>query len=339
MRGWGLDYPNASKLRPGLIMVSCSGYGQNGPYSQYPGQATTQEATHGLTYVTGYRDGTPSKAGQSFVDFLASWALVNGTLLALRHRRRSGKGLWLDVAMYQLGCSMVSDRILDWEANKRVGTRIGNRHPWFAPQGCYRCAGKDEWCVVSVHDDQEWADLCGVIGQPQLARDERFITNEARRINHDEADAAIAAWMVQFPKFEAMERLQTAGVRAGAVFDARDMHFDKHLRSRRLLEWVEYPPERKMGRRLMIGRPWKLSKQSLSIRGPAPKIGEHNREILQGILGYDEAQCVALEESKVLATRPTVGRPFLRMSMQERVAQGRLASWDPDYEAKLEDID
>jgi crotonobetainyl-CoA:carnitine CoA-transferase CaiB-like acyl-CoA transferase len=136
-----------------------------------------------------------------------------------------------------------------------------------------------------------------------------------------------------------MERLQTAGVRAGAVFDARDMHFDKHLRSRRLLEWVEYPPERKMGRRLMIGRPWKLSKQSLSIRGPAPKIGEHNREILQGILGYDEAQCVALEESKVLATRPTVGRPFLRMSMQERVAQGRLASWDPDYEAKLEDID
>ena len=85
MRGWGLDYPNASKLRPGLIMVSCSGYGQNGPYSQYPGQATTQEATHGLTYVTGYRDGMPSKAGQSFVDFLASWALVNGTLLALRH--------------------------------------------------------------------------------------------------------------------------------------------------------------------------------------------------------------------------------------------------------------
>src|SRR6185437_5729173 len=205
------------KLRPGLIMVSCSGYGQNGPYSQYPGQATTQEATHGLTYVTGYRDGTPSKAGQSFVDFLASLALVNGTLLALRHRRRSGKGLWLDVAMYQLGCSMVSDRILDWEANKRVGTRIGNRHPWFAPQGCYRCAGKDEWCVVSVHDDQEWADLCGVIGQPQLARDERFVTNEARRINHDEADAAIAAWMVQFPKFEAMERLQAAGVRAGAV--------------------------------------------------------------------------------------------------------------------------
>ncbi len=339
MRGWGLDYPNASKLRPGLIMVSCSGYGQNGPYSQYPGQATTQEATHGLTYVTGYRGGTPSKAGQSFVDFLASWALVNGTLLALRHRRRTGKGLWLDVAMYQLGCSMVSDRILDWEANGRIGTRIGNRHPWFAPQGCYRCAGDDEWCVVSVQDDQEWADLCGVIGRPELANDERFATNEARRAHHDEADAAIAAWMAQVPKFEAMERLQAAGVRAGAVFDARDMHFDKHLRSRRLLERVEYPPERKMGRRMLIGRPWKLSKLPLAIRAPSPKLGEHNREILQGILGYDDARCVALEESNVLAVRPTIGRPFLRMSMQERVAQGRLAAWDPDFEKKLDGLD
>ena len=339
MRGWGLDYPNASKLRPGLIMVSCSGYGQNGPYAQYPGQATTQEATHGLAYVTGYRDGSPSKAGQSFVDFLASWALVSGTLLALRHKRRSGKGLWLDVAMYQLGCSMVSDRIVDWEANQRLGIRVGNRHPWLAPQGCYRCAGDNAWCVVSIQDDEEWAALCGVIGQPDLAGDERFATNEARRRHHDEADALIAAWIAPFGKFEAMERLQAAGVRAGAVFDSRDMHLDRHLRSRGLLEKVEFPPERKMGSRLLIGRPWKLSKLPLSIRGPAPKLGEHNRDVVQGILGYDEARRLALEESNVLATRPTIGRPFLRMSMQERVARGRLAYWDPDYKAKLDALD
>ena len=339
MRKWGLDYPNASKLRPGLIMASCSGYGQSGPYSQYPGQATTQEATHGLAYVTGYRDGCPSKAGQSFVDFLASWALLSGTLLALRHKRRTGRGLWLDVAMYQLGCSMVADRILDWEANKRNGTRIGNRHPWLAPQGCYRCAGEDGWCVVSVHDDEEWAALCAVIGREELACDERFATNEARRAHHDEADAIIGAWTAQFPKFEAMDRLQAAGVRAGAVFDARDMHFDRHLRSRGLLERMDFPPERKMGRRFLIGRPWKLSKTPLSMQAPAPKLGEHNRAVLQGILGYDDARCAALEASNVLATRPTNGRPFLRMNMQERVAKGRLAYWDPDYKTKLESLD
>lgn len=336
MRSWGLDYPNAAKLRPGLIMASCSGYGQRGPYASYPAQATTQEATHGLTYVTGYRDGSPSKAGQSFVDFLATWALVNGTLLALRHKRRTGKGLWLDVAMYQLGCSMVSDRILDWEANQKLGARIGNRHPWLAPQGCYRCAGKDAWCVISVQDDVEWAALCGVIGRPELATDGRFATNEARRQHHDEADTLLSDWTAALPKFEVMERLQAAGVRAGAVFDSRDMHLDRHSRSRRLLEKVDFPADRQMGSRLLIGRPWKLSKLPLSIRSPAPKLGEHNRAVLQGMLGYDEARCQALEEASVLATRPTVGRPVLRMNMQERVARGRLAYWDPDYNSKLD---
>ncbi len=340
MRNWGLDFPNASRLRPGLIMASCSGYGQNGPYSAYPAQATTQEATHGLTFVTGYRDGDPSKAGQSFVDFLATWALVNATLLALRHRRRTGKGLWLDIGMYQLGCSMVADRMLDWQANGRLGTRIGNRHPWLAPQGCYRCAGEDAWCVVSVHDDVEWAALCEAIGGPELAGDPRFATNEARRAHHDEADALIAAWTGTMPKFEAMERLQALGVRAGAVFDSRDMHFDRHLRSRGLLESVEFPPEREMGRRRkMIGRPWKLSRTPLAIRGPAPKLGEHNRAVLQGLLGYDEARYAALEESNVLAASPTVHRAFLRMSMAERVASGRLAYCDPDFNAKLDELD
>ena len=335
MRGWELDYPNAKKLNPNLIMVSCSGYGPKGPYSQYPAQATTQEATHGLAHVTGYRGDVPSKAGQSFVDFLATWALVMGTTLALRYRHRFGKGIWVDVAMYQLGCYMVADRILDWEANKRLGERIGNRHPWLAPQGCYACAGDDEWCVVSVHDDEEWAALCRVIGRPDLAQDARFASNDARMLNHDEIDPIIADWMAGRSKIAAMETLQAAGVRAGAVFNARDMHLNPHLKARGLLEKVDFPPERKIGKRVIIGRPWKLSKLPLATRGPAPTLGQHNREVLQDILGYDEARYAALEESGVIGTRPTAARPVLRMSMEERVRQGRLATWDPDYKERL----
>ncbi len=331
MRNWGLDYPNATKLKPDLIMVSCSGYGQQGPYSQYPAQATTQEATHGLAHVTGYRGGVPSKAGQSFVDFLATWALVMGTTLALRYRRRFAKGLWVDVAMYQLGCFMVAERILDWEANRRLGERIGNRHPWLAPQGCYACAGNDQWCVVSVHDDEEWAALCRVIEQPELARDARYASNSQRMANHDALDAIIAAWMASVSKTEAMERLQAAGVRAGAVFDARDMHLDRHARARGLLEPIQFPPERGIGKRAIIGRPWRLSKTRLSVRGPAPTLGEHNRDVLQGILGYDDARYAALEQAGIIGTRPTKPRPVLRMSMDERIRQGRLAYWDPDY--------
>ena len=335
MRGWELDYPHAAKLNPNLLMISCSGFGREGPYAQYPAQATTQEATHGLTDATGYRGDIPSKAGQSFVDFLATWALSMGTLLGLRYRRRFGKGLWVDVGMYQLGCFMVSERILDWEANRHRDERVGNRHRQFAPQGCYRCAGEDAWCAVSVRDDAEWAALCGLIGHPELAADPRYATVEGRRAHHDALDTLIGAWTATLGKMEAMERAQAAGVPAGAVFNARDLHLDPHLRARGFLEMLEFPPERGIGRRPVIGRPWKLDRTKIAVRGPAPTLGQHNRDILCGLLGYDEARFAALEQAGITATKPTKMRPPLRLSMEDRLRQGRLAEWDRDYKTRL----
>lgn len=335
MRNWGLDFANARKLQPGLIMASCSGYGPGGPYAEYPAQATTQEATHGLAFVTGYRRDEPSKAGISFVDFLATWSLVTGVMLALRHRRRFGKGLWIDVGMYQLGCSMVSERILDWQVNGRRGERIGNRHPWFAPQGCYPCAGNDQWCTISVHDDAEWAALCGAIGQPELAADLRFATNEARREQHDAIDAIIAAWMAEVDKFEAMDRLQAAGVRAGAVFDARDLHLDRHVKARGFLEKLDFPPERGIGTRPLIGRPWRFGRMPLAMRGPGPALGAHNREILQDLLGMDAAECDALEAAKVIAPRPLRPAAAIQVDRDEAVRRDWLAYWDPDFKSAL----
>ena len=335
MRSWGLDYPNASKLKPGLIMVSNSGFGHNGPYSQYPGQATTLEATHGLAHVTGYIGDVPSKAGQSFVDFLATWALVCGTLLGLRYKHRFGKGLWVDSGMYQLGTYMISDYVLDWEANGRLGGRLGNRHPYLAPQGCYRCAGDDEWCTVLVRDDHEWAALCNVIGQPALITDPRFATNDARMANHDAADAVIAAWMLTQSKISAMEALQAVGVPAGAVMNARDLHFNPHHQARGLLEMVDYPPDRKTGRRPAIGRPWKLSKLPLKIRGPGPKLGGNNEEVLCSLLGYSAEKYAELEKASVIGTQPKTTRQQIAMPMEDRVKTGRLAAWDPDYKEKL----
>ena len=335
MRGWGLDYPNASKLNPGLIMLSCSGYGREGPYAPYPGQATTMEATHGMAHVTGYLDRPPSKAGQSFVDFLATWSLMMGVTMALRYRRRFGKGLWVDVGMYQLGCGMLSEYVLDWTANGRPGKRIGNRHPWLAPQGCYRCAGDDEWCVVSVHDDAEWAALCRAMDRPALADDPRFATNEARMRNHDAADAAISVWMAGVPKMAAMHTLQAAGVRAGAVFNGRDIHIDTHARARGMMETVKFPPERNIGERMMIGRPWRLNRTPLSIPGPAPTLGQHNRDVIQGLLGYDDARYAALEQAGILGTKPVASRPIVRLTMEERVRRGRLAAYDPNFKQRL----
>jgi crotonobetainyl-CoA:carnitine CoA-transferase CaiB-like acyl-CoA transferase len=338
MKGWGLDYPNMKQLKPDIIMVSNTGYGSGaGPYSPYPAQATTQEATHGLAHVTGYRGDIPSKAGQSFVDFLATWACLMGIGLALRYRHRSGKGLWIDVGMYQMGCYTVSEYVLDWLANGRLGERLGNRHPWYAPQGCYPCAGDDQWCAVSVRDDEEWSALCRVIGKAELAADARFVTNRDRIAHHDELDAILSEWTRAVTKFEAMERLQDAGVPAGAVFDARDVNLDPHYRSRGFLETVRFPEERRMGARRIIGRPWRLSKTPLTVRGPGPALGEHNRDVLQGLLGYSDARYAELEQAGIVGARPTKPRALSHVEMEERVRRGRLAYYDSGFKERLSD--
>ncbi|HJO82183.1 MAG: CoA transferase [SAR202 cluster bacterium] len=336
MRRWELDYPNMKKLKPDVVMVSNTGYGHGaGPYSEYPAQATTQEATHGLTHITGYPGDIPSKAGQSFVDFLACWACLLGVALALRHRNRTGKGLWLDIGMYQLGAFTTSEYILDWLANGRISDRIGNRHPWRAPQGSYQCAGKDQWCVISVGDDEEWAALCSEIGRPDMAADSRFTTHADRVEHHDEIDTAISAWTRALDKFAVMERLQGVGVPCGPIFDSKDTSLDPHHLERGFLEKIEYPADRKMGARTLMGRPWRLSKTPMSITSPAPKFGDHNREVLRGVLGYTDAQCDELETAGILADRPTNVQPPPTMSLDDMVKQGRLAYVDPDFKSKL----
>ena len=336
MRRWGLDWPNMKKLKPEIIMVSNTGYGHgDGPYSEYPAQATTQESTHGLTHITGYRGDIPSKAGQSYVDFLACWSALLGIALALRHRKKTGKGLWIDIGMYQLGCFNTSEFIMDWMHNGSLGRRMGNRHPWRAPQGCYPCAGDDEWCVLSVGDDEEWAGLCRAMGQPALTSDERFATTLSRMENHDELDEVISDWTRTLGKYEAMERLQDEGVPAGPVFDARDTNLNEHYWARGFLERVKYPENRKLGERALIARPWRFSKTPVSIKGPAPSLGQHNRELLKGVLGYDEARCDELEEAGIIATIPTNHQSPADLSMDELVRRGRLAYHDPEYKQKL----
>jgi crotonobetainyl-CoA:carnitine CoA-transferase CaiB-like acyl-CoA transferase len=133
-----------------------------------------------------------------------------------------------------------------------------------------------------------------------------------------------------------MERLQAAGVPAGAVLDGRDLHSDPHLKARGLLEMLSFPEERGMGpRRPVIGRPWRFSNLPLGVRGPAPTIGQHNMEVLRDMLGYDAPRCARLEASGVVTDRPVQSRAAPDLDMDERVRLGKLAYWDRDYKQRL----
>ena len=338
MRRWNLDYPNLKKIKPDIIMASNTGYGHGeGPYSEYPAQATTQEATHGLVHLTGYQNDLPAKAGQSYVDFVSSWTALLSIAMALRYRSHTGKGQWIDISMYQLGCSFTGEHVLDWIANQRLGQPMGNRHPWRAPQGCYPCSGNDQWCVISVGDDEEWAALCRVMGKEELIENPSFASGFNRMKNHDELDGILSSWTKGVEKFQVMERLQGAGVPAGPVYDSRDANLSEQYWATGFLEKVTFPEDRKMGQRVIMGRPWRgdSSKMDVRVRGPGPKLGGANSEILEGTLGYSQAQVRELEKAGIIADIPTNPRPVPTLGLDEMVRRGRYAYHDPDYKKKL----
>lgn len=337
MRGWELDYSNLRKIKPDIVMVSNTGYGHgDGPYSSYPAQATTQEATHGHCWITGYAAGPPSKAGASFVDFLSTWTALFAIAAALRYRNRTGQGQWVDIGMYQAGVLFTSEYIMDAIANGREGGRIGNRHPYRAPQGCYPAQGDDQWIVLSVGSDAQWQDLCRLMGREEVARDPDFSDTLSRQRNHDRIDQVITAWTQGQDKYELMHRLQANGIAAGPVLTGKDVHFDPQYQSRGFLERVTYPPERGVGTRPFIGRPFKFSRSPLRIHGPSPTFGQDNELLLRGLLGINGAAYEALVQDTVIASVPLSGDPSPHLPPEQAVERGLLAGWDPDYRERLD---
>ena len=206
------------------------------------------------------------------MDFLSTWTAVFAIGGALRYRNLTGKGQWVDIGMYQAGVMFLSEYIMDAIANGREGERIGNRHPYFAPQGCYPCRGEDQWVVLSVADDHQWDSLCRVMGLEDLLESGRFADVLSRQRSHDEIDEIISEWTRELDRYEAMHALQENGIAAGPVFNSRDVHYDPHYKERNFLERVEFAPERKMGTRLIMGRPYKFSNTPMKIRWPAPPV-------------------------------------------------------------------
>ena len=336
LQRWGLTYPDVSRIKPDIIMVSNTGYGHgNGPWSLYPAQATTQEATHGHAHITGYRGEEPSKAGNAFVDFLACWSALLGVSTALRNRHRTGKGQWVDIGMYQLGTYCTSEYLLDWVANGRLGQRIGNRHPWKAPQGCYRCKGDDDWCVLSIGTDQEWLGLCMAMEQQDLINDPRFMTPLLRAKNHDELDDIISLWTKDFGKYEIMERLQNAGVPAAPIFHNGDYNLSPHYKERGFLEWLAFPEERQMGTRVLMGRPWQLNKTPIRIQRPAAKLGEDNDDILGRLLDIDEITRVEMLADEIISEWPLDAQNVYHLTAEQQERRGTVDFHDPNYKEKL----
>jgi benzylsuccinate CoA-transferase BbsF subunit len=310
MKKLGLDYAALKEIRPDLIMLSNTGYGHSGPWHEYGSVATSLEATTGMCWLSGYEDGPPSKIGQSYTDFLACWNAVYAMLLSLYRRRRTGRGQWIDLSMYQTGASTIGPQIMDYLANGGIATRMGNRHQGMAPHNVYRCKGEDRWIAIAVDSDAAWGILSREMGDPAWARDSRFATAVGRIANEKFIDLQLSVWAAGETAEALAARLQKAGIMAGVVENGRDLLHDEQLRERNFLEPLKHAPDSGIGVRRTIGRPWKLSDADLSITRPAPQLGEHNRQVLKELLGYGDHEIDAMEKSQaignVMAGSPVV---------------------------------
>ena len=341
MARFGLDYASLRAVKPDLIMVSNTGYGHSGPWSSFGAMASALEPTHGTGAYMGYLedDGSgalraadvPNKVGNSYTDFLATWTALVSVMAALLHRAKTGRGTWVDLAMYQNGASFIGEGLLAYAFNGERSRRMGNRHAAMAPHGCYPCAGEDQWVTIAVRDDADWVEFRRAIGVPEPAAEARFATVRGRLEAQDELDAMVAGWTQQRTSYEVMETLQGAGVPAGPVLTARQALSDGHFRQRGFFERVTHPAETGLDSKEYIGRGWKFSGSEAGIAGPAPLLGEANDYALRELLGLTPEQVGELAEQEVIGREPIGGRAPSQVPMGAQVELGWVAAFDPGF--------
>ena len=297
----GLGYDVLSKVNPQLIYLKVSSQGATGPEKDYGSLGSTLEQTAGLASITGYEDGNPLMTNETFPDPVAGIVAVGALMAALRQRRKSGKGSFVDFSQREVTITMLGESIVDYSLSGRVAGPMGNRHATFEPQNVYPCLGDDKWVAISVRSDEEWIGLCRAIGQPNLAQDARFDSASARRSNRTEVDQIISQWTQGRDHYQAMHIFQAHGVPAGAVAKGGEIIDDPHLEARGFWDVVDHP---EVGRYKQVTTPWRLSKNPRKAATPAPGLGEHNGYVLGDILGLSNQEIEELEEQGIIGTRP-----------------------------------
>lgn len=307
MKNFGLDYPSLKKTNPQIIMVSLTGYGQDGPYRDYVTYGEGIEAMAGLTKLTAYPDGEPLRPGVAYADATSGLAAAFAILAALRCRRLTGQGQYIDLAMREALAPLMGEAIMDYVMNDRVAKPMGNHHPSIAPHGCYRSRGEDAWVVLAVSSDEEWRSLCQVMGNLPWTKEEKFATPSGRLENGEELDGRIEEWTSQYDHIQLMNMLQRAGVKAGAVLNIEELVHDPHLRERGFFQQLSHP---EAGTHLYPGVSWRMSRTPGSLRLPAPCFGEHNDYVFGQLLGMSREEILKLAEEGVTASEPLPFSPL-----------------------------
>ncbi len=273
----GLDFPSISALNPRLIYVSCTGFGQTGPYAQKKGYDTVFQAMGGIMSLTGERGGPPVKPGLPVADLTSGLWVAIAILAALAGRSRSGKGCQVDFSMLDGQVALLTLAAARYFALGEIPPRLGTEHPGRVPSATFRC--KDGKYAHITASDQHWMPLCKALGLGQWGLP--FDSNSVRVERREEIMAILTREIQKLPRSELLEKLDAADVPVGPVNDVAEILRDPHVRARRLVGSFDYPG---VGEFRALALPYKFLGWDNPEIGRPPLLGEHTGKIL-GELG------------------------------------------------------
>ncbi|TAI63527.1 CoA transferase [Bradyrhizobium sp. Leo170] len=295
----GLSYDVLRKLNPKLVMMSMSAFGAGSVHRDCRAYGSTLEQGSGLPSVVGDAGGPPVMSHTAFGDAVGGLNGCAAVLTALIHAKLTGEGQFIDLAQIECMMPFAAPWIIAHSIDGKPPTKYGNRHPDFVPHGCFRSAGEDNWIVIAVSSDAMWLRLATLLGRADWASDETLKTAAGRRWVESEIEAAIAAWTAGRDAEEAMNLLQTAGVAAGVARLPIDLLHDPQLQARGFIQEVN---RAFIGKHPQPSMPFRESAHPFPIRRIPPTLGEHNYEILSGMLGLSDAEIDQLERDGIIGT-------------------------------------
>ena len=288
----GLDYESLKAVNPRLVYVSCTGFGQTGPYAKRKGYDPVFQAMGGLLSLTGERGGGPVKPGLPVADLTSGLWVAISLLAALRGRDATGQGGQVDFSMFDGQVALLTIAAARWFALGEVPPRLGTEHPGRVPTASFRCKD-DRWLHITC-SDQHWAPLCTALG---LAVDAGLSSNAGRLARREEVMAMLNTALAGITRAEAVALLDAADVPNGPVLAVDEVLRDEHVQARGMVGSFAHPA---LGEFPALPVPLKFQGWDAPEVGRPPLLGEHTDEILHGMLGYDAARIAALREAKAI---------------------------------------
>jgi crotonobetainyl-CoA:carnitine CoA-transferase CaiB-like acyl-CoA transferase len=303
---FGFSAERVMELNPDIVYARMPAFGLDGPWRDHIGFAQTMEQMTGMAWVTGHVDDDVPHVPRGPCDPLAGFHALFAILIALQQRNQGAGGSVVEAAMVESALNAAAELVVEYSAYGAEIGRSGNRSPDAAPQGLYQCRGWEQWLALSVDSDEQWEAVKGVLGSPPWAEAPELKTMAGRRLAHDQIDTELGAWAAERNLQATVESLVSVGVPAGSVTDPRFADFHEQMYLMGYFEEIDHPV---LGRHRNPTLPFRYQSVERWVRTPAPELGQHNEEILGGLLGLGDTEIAELQKLNVIGTEPLGSNP------------------------------